>query len=76
RRVARPGEFFGIRAALYGTLRDTAAWVTEAGEVWMILVAGVERLVMVNPSMILHLGLTTHMHQSRSPGGGGEDQGE
>jgi len=76
RRVAQPGEFFGIRAALYGMLRDTAACVTEVGEVWMIPAAGVERLVMVNPSMILHLGLTTRMHQSRSPGSGGEDQGE
>ncbi|MEK7277180.1 MAG: cyclic nucleotide-binding domain-containing protein, partial [Chloroflexota bacterium] len=49
------GEFFGGRAALFGTKRNASAYATEPSEVWALSQTSLQRLQVVYPNLVLHL---------------------
>lgn len=49
------GEFFGGRAALFGTKRNASAYATEPSEVWALSQSALQRLQVVYPNLVLHL---------------------
>jgi CRP-like cAMP-binding protein len=69
--LARLGEFFGGRAALYGTPRSATARASVASEVWILPVTALERLNMLYPNILLHLRAVEAGHQQRSGRGAG-----
>jgi CRP-like cAMP-binding protein len=52
---AAPGEFFGGRAALFGTPRNASAQATAPCEVWALPAPALHRLQTVYPQVLLHL---------------------
>jgi CRP-like cAMP-binding protein/ribonuclease BN (tRNA processing enzyme) len=52
---ATSGDFFGIRAALYGTLRRAAALTESDGEIWCLSRSALQRLNLLYPNILLHL---------------------
>lgn len=51
------GEFFGGRAALFGTPRNASAKVTALSEIWALPAPALHRLQTVYPNVLLHLRL-------------------
>lgn len=64
--ITRPGEFFGGRAALYGTPRSASARAGALSEVWALPATALERLNMLYPNILLHLRAVEAGHQQRS----------
>jgi CRP-like cAMP-binding protein/ribonuclease BN (tRNA processing enzyme) len=64
--IDRPGEFFGGRAALYGTPRSASAYAAAPSEVWALPATTLERLNMLYPNILLHLRAVEAGHQQRS----------
>ncbi len=50
-----PGEFFGGRAALYGTPRNASAQVLSPGEIWALPAPALHRLNGIYSNVLLHL---------------------
>jgi len=50
-----PGEFFGGRAALFGTPRNASACAAAPSEVWALPAPALHRLQTVYPQVLLHL---------------------
>ncbi len=53
--LATPGEFFGGRAALFGTPRNASALTRTPCEVWALPAPALNRLQTVYPNVLLHL---------------------
>jgi CRP-like cAMP-binding protein/glyoxylase-like metal-dependent hydrolase (beta-lactamase superfamily II) len=53
--LTRPGEFFGGRAALFGTARNASAHITAPSEIWALPAPALHRLQTVYPNVLLHL---------------------
>lgn len=51
------GEFFGGRAALFGSPRNASAKVTALSEIWALPAPALHRLQTVYPNVLLHLRL-------------------
>ncbi len=64
--IDRPGEFFGGRAALYGTPRSASAHASVGTEVWALPATALERLNMLYPNILLHLRAVEAGHQQRT----------
>jgi CRP-like cAMP-binding protein/ribonuclease BN (tRNA processing enzyme) len=59
------GEFFGGRAALYGTPRSATAQAVEPSEIWCLSAPALERLNLLYPNLLLHLRAVEASHASR-----------
>lgn len=59
------GQFFGCRAALYGTPRSAAARVLVPSEVWELPAPALERLNLLYPNILLHLRAVEAGHQKK-----------
>lgn len=64
--IDRPGEFFGGRAALYGTPRSASAQAGVLTVVWALPARALERLNMLYPNILLHLRAVEAGHQQRT----------
>jgi CRP-like cAMP-binding protein/glyoxylase-like metal-dependent hydrolase (beta-lactamase superfamily II) len=53
--LTQAGEFFGGRAALFGTARNASARATVPSEVWALPAPALHRLQTVYPNVLLHL---------------------
>ena len=61
------GEFFGGRAVLFGTTRNTYACVSQESEIWALPAAALQRLQMLYPSVILHLRSVENRRHGEGP---------
>jgi CRP-like cAMP-binding protein len=61
------GEFFGGRAVLFGTNRNTYACVSQESEIWALPAAALQRLQMLYPSVILHLRSVENKRHGHGP---------
>ena len=59
------GEFFGGRAVLFGTHRNTYACVSKKSEIWALPAAALQRLQKLYPSVMLHLRSVEMKRQGR-----------
>jgi CRP-like cAMP-binding protein/ribonuclease BN (tRNA processing enzyme) len=55
RMVDQPGEFFGGRAVLFGSLRTATAQATQDSELWVLPAPALQRLHILYPGLLLHL---------------------
>jgi CRP-like cAMP-binding protein/ribonuclease BN (tRNA processing enzyme) len=63
----RPGEFFGGRAALFGTPRNASARTTAPSEVWALPAPALHRLQTVYPQVLLHLRVVESQRRGTLP---------
>jgi len=65
----KPGEFFGGRAALYGTLRNASVRAQTLSELWALPAPALQRLQMVYPNVMLLLrSVESARHGEKVPG--------
>ncbi len=55
RTIDQPGEFFGGRAALFGSLRSATARAVQDSELWVLPAPVLQRLHILYPGLVLHL---------------------
>jgi CRP-like cAMP-binding protein len=65
--LSTPGEFFGGRAALFGTPRNASAQVISPGEVWALPAPALHRLQTVYPNVLLHLRVVEANRRGERP---------
>lgn len=65
--LTQPGEFFGGRAALFGTPRNASAQVISSGEVWALPAPALHRLQTVYPNVLLHLRVVEGNRRGERP---------
>ncbi len=61
------GEFFGGRAVLFGTPRNTYACVSQETEIWSLPAPALQRLHLLYPSVILHLRAVESKRHGHAP---------
>jgi CRP-like cAMP-binding protein/ribonuclease BN (tRNA processing enzyme) len=62
-----PGEFFGGRAALFGTPRNASALTRTPCEVWALPAPALNRLQTVYPNVLLHLRVVESHRRGTMP---------
>ncbi len=62
-----PGEFFGGRAALFGTPRNASACAVAPSEVWALPAPALHRLQTVYPQVLLHLRVVESQRRGTLP---------
>lgn len=60
-----PGELFGSRAVLYGSLRNATARAHQDSEVWSLPSPALQRLHMIYPNLLMHLRAIESTRQHR-----------